>query len=519
MKKIAGTLLAGVMMLSTATPVAAATPERVRFMDALDATFAQLSVEHEIANRLNAESFQFMRELSQAPYEILVELALNANGQSTGIHQVTRTDEAAGRFSSSMSIFGLEVFLPAPDMMLNMYLNNNIMAFSDATVSDNFFYIPRNITPEQWSDTMLAEIGVNYLDILSALDVIESTLMMQAGSFSAMDFELPEGIADPYAQVIRNAVSNVRITSQGQHFVPAQRGNIVTERLTANLSTVAFGNMVRGLADTLRYDQELRNYIGGFAPLLGMDGPEAALVINMVIGGAVSALEELADAGLTASYSIYVASNGLAARQTLSIVIPAALTGDTPVTIVCTLDLLGRDFLVNELAFGIAAFDASDRVEFSFSQIGNNILRDGIMEGVMVMRGEISGQQLGNGYAEFSIDYFWDTNTDAGDFYYDMLFRLYAPALAALGMSEFEMDARWEGVSVIDLASGVYIIDSVITGGWAELLGDPDAYIVMISSIQTIAPDFVGIAGRGINLAELTEEDQELILEFMRILN
>ena len=513
MKKFISALVAGILIMGTVAPVAAQTREHERFFNALDATFTQLSNEYDVVNQHNIEPFQFLGNLAESAHEMSVDMSVTAFGEVAGITQVMRTDETDNRFSSSIALFGLDSFFAVPDIAIDIYLSDDKVALGNSLESNNYFYLPRDITPEQWADTVLAEIGISYLEFLEAVELMSA--MYGSGSLAGFDMEFLEsfyGLLDPYKAVVRSHLEGIRITSQGEHFVPAQRGNIVTERLNASMTTVSFANLLNRLADTLEEDAELRSFLVDYFSMMGISAAEATLMINIGVNAVADGIRDLADLGLSANYSMYVATNGIAVRQAFEIVVPEALTGADPGSIVCTLDLLGSDFLINEMAFAILITDGIDEILVGYSQVGNNIMRGGVMEGVAVLTAESNGQF----FAELVIDYFWDTNLDEDNFAYDMTFELDVPGL--FGVST-QFSALWEGTYFLDLASNTFVFNSVISGDWGELFGDPDAYATFNFNIRSISPDLIGISGNGVNLAELTEDDQALILEFMELFN
>ena len=511
MKKFICALLAGIMVTGTAAPVSAQTAEAARFMTALDATFSQLEREFKVVNRHSEELFDLMFvTLPQSAYEMSVEMSVNILGEAAGITQMTRVDEGDNRFSTSLGIFGLQSLFFIPDVALDIYLSNDVLAVGSPLDSQNYFYIRRGITPDQWAETELAQAGLmDYQEVMMMLETIQTIAGSQA--FGGMNFELPERLLEPYAAVIRNQLANVRVTSQGEHLVGAQRGSLRTERLTASLGPVPFANLLNALADTLEGDQALQGFIADYISQLGVSEAEAAIAVGMGVRTVADALREMTALGITASYSLYVATNGLAVRQAVGLNIPMPF-GD-PMNILLNIDMLGRDFMINEMGFSLTLNVDGETGTISYSQIGNNIMRGGVMEYTFALRGE-----FGDNFAELSGNYFWDGNISEDNFYMDMLFELSAPDL--LGTPDVvQFTALWEGTYALDLAANSFILDSVITGSWGVLLGDPDAYATMVVGMRQINPDLIGIRGRGINIADISPDDEVLLLLLMEIFN
>ena len=511
MKKFTCALIAGIMVTGTAAPVSAQTSEAARFMTALDATFSQLERELEVVNRYSEELLNLMFvTLPQSAYEMSVEMSVNILGEAVGITQMTRIDERDNRFSTSMELFGLQSLLFTPDIALDIYLSDDIIAIGSPLDSDNYFYIRRDITPGQWAETELAQADLmDYEEVMAVLEAIK--MMAGTQAFGGMTFELPEGLLDPYAALIRNQLANVRVTSQGEHLVQAQRGGLRTERLTASLGPVPFARLLNDIADTLEGDQDLRDFLVEYISQFGISEAETAIAVGMGIRAVADAFREMTGLGITASYSLYVATNGLAVRQAVDLNVPMPF-GD-PVNLLLNVDLLGSDFLINEMGLSLTLSADGETGTVSYSQIGNSIMRGGVMEYAFVLRGEFGGN-----FAELSGVYFWDSNITEDNFYMDMLFEFSAPDL--LGTPDVvQFTALWEGTYTHDLVANSFILDSVITGSWGVLLGDPDAYATMVVGMRQINPNLIGIRGNGINIADISSDDEDLLWLFMDILD
>ncbi|MCL2853326.1 MAG: hypothetical protein FWE20_09915 [Defluviitaleaceae bacterium] len=502
MKKIVSTLVAGIMVISTVIPVSAQTSDAARFMTSLDATFSQLAREYEVVSRSYEEIFDLMFRLPQSAYEMSVEMTVDIHGETAGMTQVSRSDEANNRFSSSTNLFGLQTFFLMPDISFDVYLNDDIVAVGNPNVSRNYIYVQRDMTPDQWAETEVVQAGLaDYEGIRAVVEAVQ--LMTGSQSLGGIDFELPERLFDPYGEVIRRHLENARFTSQGEQRVPAQRGNLRTEKITANMGPVPFSNLVNDLAGTLENDETLRTFMINYLSMFELDAASIEALVDSGISEVASTIRELAELGSTFSYSLYIATNGLAVRHTANLNVPIPFVG--PVNIMLNLDLLGSDFLVNELGFDFVVDALGETISLTYSQIGNNIMRGGVMDYTFALRGE-----FGDNFAELTGDYFWDSNIAEDNFAMDMVFEFSAPDL--MGTSEVvQFTALWEGTYATTANS--FILDSIITGSWGMLLGDPDAFATMLVGMRQIDPSLIGISGTGVNLAEMSANEAVTLLD------
>ncbi|MCL2617321.1 MAG: hypothetical protein FWD96_06725 [Defluviitaleaceae bacterium] len=506
MKKYLSSMLAGVMVFSMATPVAASTSDRERFMAALDTTYTQLARESAIMHGYVFDQFAIMNGLSEAAYEMSIDLSANFMGQDIGLTQLMRADEPANRFSMNMEIFGLDALFFEPDISLSMYTNNDRTAMSADT--GRYFYLPNNMTAASWAETELGQAGISFDEVASVFLAAQLIQTQSFGSMNFANFELPEGFFDQYKEIWNSHLANARFRSQGEHLVPAQRGNIRTERITATMNANQVAACLSELAYALENDTVLRAYlIGMFPQIEGVQPGEVAALVGAGISGAALALRSLADEfSGTVEFSVYVATNGIAVRQALNI----ALNDIFGTSMLLNFDLLGSDFMVNEMGLSLSAGALGQYATFDFSMIGNNIMQGGIQETAMVLRA-----QFGDMFGEFRSDSVWDSNIAEDNYRADMAFEMYAPAL---GIDDvLTITALMEGSYFQSVERSTIVMDTIITGSWGELLGDPDASAKFAVALRPISPNFVGIRGTGINVAEISADDEALILEFFQI--
>ena len=502
MKRFISSLLAGVLITGLATSASAQTAEQSRFLTSLDATSAQLAREYAVVSSYSsAKEIALLQSLSETAYEMAVELSAEVFGQSVGIAQNSRMHYDTNRFSSSTSIWGLQSLFFVPEIAFDIFANNDKVAVGSPALSNYYFYLQRNITADRWRETELYEQGISFHEIMEIISAVQ--MFMESQSLTAFDLDMLENFLDPYIEVVRNQLPNARFRSQGDQLVPTQRGNLRTEKITATFNAALISNIFNDLADAIENDEGLRNLL-----TMAMQGPATAFV-DVGIRGAADVFRAMAEEFTgSVDLDLYIATNGMAVRQVVTINLGDILGSN----VVLGMDLLGEDFLINDMALYMALNVAGQEVFFAnVRQVGNNIMRGGITEGTMYLQAEI----LGYFTAGLVIDYFWDTNLTEDNFIYDMVFEMYSPEL---GLEEpFSFTMTWKGAYFTDLDNKVFVLDSVITGNWGELFGDPNASARLFVGINAIDPGEIGISGTGINVLEIDADSEELILNFLEM--
>jgi len=333
--------------------------------------------------------------------------------------------------------------------------------------------------------------------------------MTASSTLGSMNFDLPEGLFEPYVEVFKTNLANARFRSHGEHLVPAQRGNLRTERITATMDAALVAACLNELADMLENDAALRQYLLSLAPQMmeGVQPAEAAALIGAGINGAAQGLRFVAEsfAG-SIDFSVYVATNGIAVRQALDINLGDLLGTNLQLNF----DLLGRDFLINEMGFSLLGGMAGQTATLSYSQLGNNIMAGGIQEGTMVIRGEFADM-----FFEVTNDYFWDSNVSENNYRSDILVEAFAPTLGLTDALSFTILMDGSYSHSLDTNTLLMYVD--VTGSWGELLGDPSASGRFVMSMMPIDASLISIPGFGVNLAEISADNEALIFEFMQL--
>jgi hypothetical protein len=511
MKILISSLLAGVLTLGLAAPISASTSPQERFMRALDETYGQLSREFEIANAHTKELMDIIDVLAQAAYEMSVEFSVDFLDETMGITSVFRSEESANRFSTATSLFGFMPLFLQPDRTFNTYFSDERSAVGSPSTSNRYFYLPNDITPAQWANTGLGQSGADLAQITHDIQMLSTLGGALNMNISNANLEFPDGLLDPYVDIFRRSLENASFRSDGEQLVRAQRGNLRTQRLVASLSAEQVTACLIEIATTLETDQTLRAYlIDTLFPAttpVEMSQFEMGAMVGAGIGGVAQVLRSVA-AGFDGELELglNIASNGMAVRQTLNLGL-----GDIFGTgVQLTLDMMGRDFLINELALNLRAGSAWQYATINLSQIGNIIMRGNILEGVSAMRIE-----FGDMFAELSYDYFWDANRDADNFRADLVLEVDAPAIGLPGVLHATM--ALEGDYSQNATNNTMLMDIVATGNWGELLGDPNATGRFVLDLRPINPNDIGIPGSGVNLADVSAEDEDLLLEFVQI--
>jgi len=496
MKRFISSVLAGVMMFSLVTPVAAQTNDQQRFMTSLNATYRQLERENAFVNSHIEVQYELLDTLAHSAYETVVEMSADFMGQTMGLNATSRVGLNNGGLSSITELFGLSDLLFVPDLSISFYMNNDIIAVGSDLIGDNYFYVERNITEAEFAASEIAQI-ISYNELMFLLTALQSAV--DVPSLADMQLVPPEGLFDKYAEVFNSHLANARFFSEGEQRVVAERGHIIADKVTARMGTLLVSSLLSDLADTLEADTELHDYIASFLQ------DELQIFIAMGISAIADGLRQAADEfNGSVDFSLYIASNGLAVRQALEI----DFRDGSGITLELIVDLLGREFLIDEMGFYLIVNEGGSQVaEMSLTSIGNNIMRGGVTESTTIFNFVAEDTHI-----EVIMDYWWDSNLTADNFTMDFFITITDPWT---GMFDFAIDTK----GTFYVSAEELILELTATSPMSLLLlGDADASARFFTAMRAISSDTAGIAGVGINLADITL-DNPVVEQFFQLLD
>jgi len=498
MKKLISLVLAGVMIFGLAMPVAAQTNDQQRFITSLNATYQQLQRENEFANRYLNVQYEFLETLAQSAYETVVEISADFLEQSAGMNTTSRVGLANGGFSSVTEFFGLSELLFMPDFSISFYMNNDIIAIGSDLIGANYFYVARGITEAEFAESAIAQAGIiTFNELMFLLTTLQSAV--DVPTLADMQLTPPEGLLDKYTDVFNSHISNARFFSEGKQFVTAERGHIVTEKITARMGPVVISALLNDLADTLENDTELHDYISSFLP------DEMQMFVAMGIGFVADGLRQAgAEFNGSVDFSLYIATNGLAVRQALDI----DFRDGSGVTLTLIVDMLGRDFLINEMGFHLIVNEHASQVAVvELTSVGNNIMLGGVSESTTTF-----SVMADDFHFETIMDYWWDSNLTENNFTMDFFVTITDPSM---GQIDFNIDTK----GTFYVTANEFILELTATSPMTlELIGDADASARFFTAMRAINPDVAGIAGTGINLVDIAL-DSPVLEQFFQLLD
>jgi len=498
MKRFISSLLTGVMILGLAMPVSAQANEQQRFMTSLNATYRQLEREYVFANRYMDVQYELLDTLAHSAYETVVEISADFLGQTAGMETSSRFGLNNGGLSSVTELFGLRDLMFIPDFSISFYMNNDIVAIGSDLIGDNYFYVERSLTADEFAQSEIAQAGIiTYNELMFLLATLQSAL--DVPTFADMQLTPPEGLLERYADVFVSSFSYARFISAGQQFVRAERGNIITEKVTARMDADLVSSLLNDLADTLENDAELSGYIGSFLP------SEMQMFVDMGIAFVADELRAIAyDWDGNIDFSLYIASNGLAVRQSLDI----DFNDRFETNIVFNVDLLGRDFLINEMGFGMIVNEfGSELGVISLTSTGNNIMRGGINESITTLIVDFDGM-----FIEVVVDYWWDANLTEDNFTMDIAVFVDDPWSGPIDFTIYTKGTFY--ISAEEL-----ILEFTATSPMTLLLlGDADASLRFFTAMRAISADLGGLAGTGVNIVDIAA-DSALLDDLIHLLD
>lgn len=501
MKRIVSGMLSIAVVTGFATPVSGQVLERTRFMAALNATNARLESELEGIKTHYSEFFQAINGLLQQPHEIIssIEVSDTEGLLDFGFFLNGQGSQADGVSRVLMRLSGMEG-AGVPDSAISIYSDNDIIAASNPLVSATYFFLNRDITPSQWAQADIAQAGLlDYNDIYNLI----AAFQMDVDNLSDFDnFEsFPEETSEAFRALTRRHVFGATFSSSGGFGVPSSAGNIVTERLTATMRTGAVQAYLRDIAQLVEQDSALKAWLASW---MGGDEPMAETMLEELAEG----IRLMADlfSGIV-NLNLYVASNGLAVRQELDV----ELYGGEA-SFVVYLDLLGRNFLINEMGFGMVAEMDGERVSLTYTSIGNNVFADGILDS----RTEINFDVSGVFSAQLELDQFLNVNQTSDNFTMDIALNV---DMGEFG-GQFSWAAQGGGSYFVDVYGNTIFSEIDLTSYLGDILPGAGMTSVNIRSLmRPIAPSSIAAPANAVNIAELSlEDDAELVGQLFDIL-
>lgn len=381
MKKTVSLLLTFLMVVGLAMPVSGQVIERARFMAALSATYNQL--ERELAPYMAHQrtALQILQQLRLQPHEFVSMIDLDSTLASFTMRQDVQIDRQQSIFRSNVH-FGVDVDIAdineiIQDVSFNTYLDNDIVAIKVPTLSDNYLYINRNITPAQWAQSDISE----FLSFSDALELISSadSIHTMLEALTNMDLEFPEAALDAIRTLTNRHIFGASFSSQQGLHVPSSAGNIVTERITATMRSGAVLDYFNDLANLIESNQDIHEWLESWESVLDISAQE----MQAMMGEAIRSINFSG----TLNIHAYIASNGLAVRQVLEFDMYDA-------NIIMYLNLLGQDFLINEAAFGVVFESEMSSGEIGFRATGDNVFSNGILDTQSEVFATLDGVQL-----------------------------------------------------------------------------------------------------------------------------
>ena len=499
MKKFISSVLAGVMIFGLAMPVAAQTNEQQRFMTSLNATYLQLERENEFANRYLDVQYELLETLAQSAYETVVEISADFLDQTVGMNTTSRVGLNNGGLSSVTDIFGLQDLLLVPDFSISFYMNNDIIAIGSDLIGNNYFYVERDITEAEFSASEIAQAGIiTYGELMFLLSTLQSAV--DVPTLADMQLVPPAGLLERYTEILTSHIANAHFFSDGEQFVAAERGYIRADKITARMGPVLLSSMLNELANTLEDDTELHDYIASFFT------SETDFLVAMGINFITSAIREAADTfNGSVDFSLYIASNGLAVRQALDI----DFRDGSNIVVTLIADMLGRDFLINEMGFHMIVSENAEQLGVvSLTSVGNNIMRGGVSESVTTF----SVTAYDGTDVNVVVDYWWDANLTEDNFTMDITASIHDPWS---GPMDFTIYTK----GTFNITADELVLEFTATSPVTMLLlGDADASLRFFTAMRAISSDLAGIAGTGINIADLSL-DNPLVEQLFQLLD
>ena len=498
MKKFLSLIMAGMMVMGISVPVYGQVLERARFMAAMSNTYNRLGQEMEPLMAHQRDSFQVLNQLVRQAYEMQTHISLEGGGFDFLLDQQMQIDNTRGIYRLASTLQGLGGLLPGMDVSMSIYVDDEMVAVQNpASPIGAYLYLSRGgITPQQWEESALAQQGILYFedlsDILGLIDQTIDETINQIEAIGNMNMDFPESTADAMSALTRRHIFEASFSSQQDVRVPSSASNFVTERITATLQEEQVSAYFEELAELVLSDAELLAWIEGMMP----EGHED--IAQEIIFAISEVLLDIAW-GFSGPLHIhaYIASHGLVVRQVLEF-------PGMDDSIYFYMNLLGRDFLINEFAVGVVADNGSyESAGLSLRITGDNFFENGILD----TRQELLINNIEGISAVLAIDYFLDMNQLQDNFTLDI---------------SLDVDYAWFPLSLRASGSGTYVLDTDTNTVYLNMIMEADLDSLMpgagtgsltLRSIMQPLAQPIAAPGSLTNILDTTFEELMMIFD------